>query len=226
MSRISKFVINLIDRKDRRFEMADQLSRVGWEAQFSASERPSTAAGFPSAGARGCFLSHLEMLKRGRTVGGHVLIMEDDLNFVSDFVSQWSAAYDKLQLNDWSVFYPGHTIENAPRGISYVKPNTGIMCAHFIMFNESAVDAIIQGLETILLRPPGHPLGGPMHVDGAYSTIRCQNPNLKTFAYSPSLGRQRSSRSDIAALSFYDRMRGLRPIVSRLRRFKNILQGN
>ena len=36
-----------------------------------------------------------------------------------------------------------------------------------------------------------------MHVDGAYSTIRSQNPQLKTYAIAPVLGHQRPSRTDI-----------------------------
>ena len=105
--------------------------------------------------------------------------------------------------------------------LSLVDSTKGIMCSHFVMFNESAVEGVIRDLETILSRPSGHPLGGPMHVDGAYSTIREQNPNLRTFAYSPSLGTQRPSRSDIADVRFYDRMEVLRPVVTKLRQFKN-----
>ena len=58
-------------------------------------------------------------------------------------------------------------------GSSRPKP---VQCAHFLLINAAALTTVIKGLETILSRPAGHPLGGPMHVDGAYTTIRAQNP--------------------------------------------------
>lgn len=217
---IFRFVINLPDRNDRRVEMEQQLHRVGWGAKFQHAHRPNSADGFPSIGAHGCFMSHLATLKRGLTLRGHVLIMEDDLSFVPGFSQAWNNVYAKLQDAEWSIFYPGHTLDDLPDGLSMVDPSTGIVCAHFILINRSAVQTIIDGLETILSRPPGHPLGGPMHVDGAYSTIRQQNPSLRTYAASPVLGKQRSSRSDIADLKFLDRIEILRPVMNKLRRFK------
>jgi glycosyl transferase, family 25 len=65
-----------------------------------------------------------------------------------------------------------------------------------------------------------------MHVDGAYSTIRQQNPNLNTYIFSPSLGRQRPSRSDIADLKLYDRIKTARPLMRKLRElrvFKDVI---
>ena len=64
MAAISKYVINLEDRTDRRAEMEQQLRRVGWQAAFVAAIRPVDAGDFPSVGARGCFLSHLATLKQ------------------------------------------------------------------------------------------------------------------------------------------------------------------
>lgn len=217
---VYKFVINLPDRNDRRVEMEQQLRRVGWQATFQHADRPTSADGFPSIGAHGCFKSHLATLKRGLAMNGHVLIMEDDLDFTPGFSRAWNETYAKLQETEWSIFYPGHTLDDLPDGLSVVSPSTGIVCAHFVLVNRSAVQTIIDGLETILSRSPGHPLGGPMHVDGAYSTIREQNSNLMTYAASPVLGKQRSSRSDIADLKFFDRIETLRPLMNRLRRFK------
>jgi glycosyl transferase, family 25 len=220
----SGYVINLEDRIDRRMEMEEQLRRVGWHAQFSHSERPNDAENFPSIGARGCFLSHLEMLRRGSVMKDrHVLIMEDDLNFVPAFGRLWNEVYGQLQTKDWSIFYPGHVLDSSPNGLSMMDPQQGIMCTHFMLFNRAVVPGIIEALETMLARPAGHPLGGPMHVDGAYSTIRAQHPDLKTYVYSPSLGRQRPSRSDIRDLKFYERIEALRPLLNILRRFKRKL---
>jgi glycosyl transferase family 25 len=219
MEELFKCVINLAERKDRRRDMERQLSYVGWHALFSCSERPPDAGGFESVGARGCFESHLANLRRAAISGHHAIIMEDDLNFCSDFPLKWKGAYDALQDKDWAMFYPAHLL-NLNKGLSLLNPIDEVRCSHFIVFHKERINEIISHLEKILTRPPGHPLGGPMHVDGAYSTIRAQNPTLSTYAFSPSLGYQRSSRSDIAPLKFYDRVRALRPLIDSMRRRK------
>jgi glycosyl transferase family 25 len=220
MDQFFRYVINLESRKDRRGEMENQLRRIGWSAEFSQSVKPSRLGGFPSFGARGCFLSHLDALQRGETTGNHVLIMEDDLNFVSDFSPHWSKAVEALKTTDWSIFYPAHLLPRTSDGLLMIDSEQGIRCAHFVVFHSVAVPRIIAGLQKILSRPAGHPLGGPMHVDGAYSTLRRQNPDLRTFIFSPSLGTQRSSRSDIADLRSFDRISFLEPLMIALRRIK------
>jgi hypothetical protein len=219
---IHKYVINLREREDRRAEMMAQLHHVGWTAQFQEAKRPHTPDGFPSIGARGCYLSHLETLTRGYEMGsGHVLIMEDDLNFVGWFAHQWKRVYSELESREWSIFYPAHILEVQPEGLHEVPCSLEIRCSHFVLFNRAALETIIDGLRTILSRSPGHPLGGLMHVDGAYSTIRTQNSDLKTYVFSPSFGYQRSSRSDVADVRFFDRITIARPLLQKLRRFKN-----
>jgi glycosyl transferase family 25 len=220
MMPISKYVINLECRRDRKTEMEHQLRRVGWRAQFFNAIRPDHDGGFPSIGAHGCYLSHLAVLKHALPHNAHILIMEDDLDFVAGFSRTWDRAFDALETVEWSIWYPGHFLTNHRTGLQIIDPNQGLRCTHFILFNRSTVRKVIDSMEAILARPPGHPNGGPMHVDGAYSTIRAQNPDLKTFVFLPSLGFQRSSRSDIANVNFYDRISVLRPFISRLRLFK------
>ncbi|MEX1060616.1 MAG: glycosyltransferase family 25 protein, partial [Methyloceanibacter sp.] len=67
-------IINLEHRTDRRIAMQKQLSRIGWQAEFFAAIRPDIAADFPSIGARGCFLSHLAVLKNARDAGAKQLV--------------------------------------------------------------------------------------------------------------------------------------------------------
>jgi glycosyl transferase family 25 len=220
MTGCSAFVINLESREDRRTEMRRQLRRIGWSAELYRAVQPPDAGGFPSIGARGCFLSHLNVLKRGRLQDQHVLIMEDDLNFSIDFPRLWPQAFNELQDRDWSIFYPAHYLKTEPNGLKLIDPSLNILCTHFIMIHRNVVATVIHGLEAILSRPPGHPLGGPMHVDGAYSTIRAQNPDMKTYIFSPALGYQRSSRSDVADQKAFDRIKFLRPIVGAVRTLK------
>ena len=61
------FIINLVERRDRRHEMELQLKKIGIylpndKVKFFPAIRPKVLAGFPSIGAKGCFLSHLNVL--------------------------------------------------------------------------------------------------------------------------------------------------------------------
>jgi hypothetical protein len=215
------FVINLEHRVDRRAAMQRQLRKIGWHAELFLAIQPHDSAGFPSIGARGCFLSHLSVLKKARTAAAQQLvILEDDVNFVPDFSRRWALSMSELERQEWSIFYPGHVLDNLPAGLSRIQSDTAVQCAHFMVVNGRAISALIEGLELILSRIPGHPMGGPMHVDGAYSTLRKQNPSLLTYAYFPSLGYQRSSRTDIGNLKWFDRIGMLRPIVNFARKLK------
>src|SRR5882762_10090022 len=102
-----------------------------------------------------------------------------------------------------------------------MDPSQGIQTAHFMLINRNSIATIANGLQAILARPAGHPDGGAMHVDGAYSTIRAQDPKLRTYSYSPPLGYQRSSRSDIANTRLFDRSPALQKPIQMLRKLKN-----
>jgi glycosyl transferase family 25 len=214
------FVINLLDRSDRRSEMRRQLKVVGWNAEFFPALKPNNAGNFPSLGARGCFLSHLALLRLAisRQLSS-ITILEDDVNFCDDFRCRWDNAVSTLSSQRWAIFYAGHVLQEASRGMVYLPHSTPVQCSHFMLINGWALPTLVEGLETILNREPGHPKGGPMHVDGAYSTIRSQNEALKTFASFPPLGYQRSSRSDINE-QWFDRIQLLRPLLSVARRIK------
>ena len=217
----STFVINLEHRVDRRTEMQRELLRIGWSATFFPAIKPSSAGDFTSTGARGCFLSHLAVLKEAKAASvERLVILEDDVNFVRDFSDRWQSVLAELDASNWSVFYPGHALKEMSAGLSLLKPEASVLCAHFMMINNHAISTIIEGLEMISQRPAGHPLGGPMHVDGAYSTIRAQNPGLRTYALSPVLGYQRPSRTDIRNTKWYDRPGPLERLVSVARRIK------
>jgi glycosyl transferase, family 25 len=200
--------------------MEAQLRHIKWGAQFFLAVRPPDAGDLASIGARGCFVSHLAVLKRAPLQNDHAVTMEDDLNFSRAFSSVWPATFAALQSSDWSIFYPAHVLPDQPKGLSLLAPSQGVLCTHFMVIHKDVIATLIDGLETILSRPGGHPLGGPMHVDGAYSTLRSQNPELHTYVFSPSMGYQRPSRSDIVAPAVFDRILLLRPAVSALRKLK------
>jgi len=230
------YVINMPHRHDRRREMAEQLNEIGLNyesagVQLFRAVRPEAPDKFPSVGARGCFLSHLGVLRdASNRQFERILIFEDDLNFVPDFSVRIGAIVAALERQDWSVFYGGYVLTAAleiqsPGALVRADPTFGIQATHFIGLRGQAIYEAVGYLESLLTRPSGDPSGGPMHVDGAYSWFRHAFPQMLTLLATPQLGYQRSSRSDIYALRWFDRVPGVRHAVARLRRSRNLARG-
>jgi glycosyl transferase family 25 len=213
-------VINIPHRTDRRREVEDQLTSVGWTAEIFPAVKPDEPGPFPSTGARGCFMSHLAVL---RSAAGHdrLILIEDDLNFTTDFSSAWRDVERFLDSVTCNIFYPASF--DGQSGVFEVPPEKKILRSHFIVFDRVGIAQFADGLEAILARPAGHALGGPMHVDGAYNTIRRQNSSIKTYACSPALGYQRSSRTDVADTHWADRY--IPAAASVARKIRNQLRG-
>jgi glycosyl transferase, family 25 len=216
-------VINLAERTDRRDEISQQLALV--DLSFKSPNvklfdaiRPTHAGGFDSIGAKGCFMSHLGVLRESISLD-NVLILEDDLDFVSNIKIRAQTALEQLP-DDWGIFYGGCPLESRTQNSSIVQisPSTPITTAHFVAFNGQAIVRLVSYLDAILQRPAGHIDGGPMHVDGAYSRFRADNPDVSVFAAVPELGYQRSSRTDIHSLKWFDRLPLVKQSVQLLRR--------
>jgi glycosyl transferase family 25 len=226
------FIINLPSRTDRQAEIAAQLNAVGLSlaapnVELFAAVRPDAPEGFPSIGARGCFMSHLGVLRTAQRLGlQRVAIFEDDLDFATDFNSRIQPLLEQLANDNWSMFYGGYHVEQALRGqpsaeLLEAQPNELIGTTHFVTFQGAAIAAAVRYLEAILARPAGDPDGGPMHVDGAYNWFRRANPQFKTVLAIPELGFQRASRTDIHDLRWYDTTPLIRNAVAGLRWLKN-----
>ena len=225
-------IINLPARRDRRSEMQAQLQRIGvpqdaGDVAFFEAIRPSDAAGFPTVGTRGCFLSHLGVLEQA-LLHGHetVLILEDDLNFSPDFLQRIGRVSDALARSRWSIFYGGYSIEGPAAtaqggSISLIEAARSVGCTHFVAFRGAALRDLPAYLRAIMGRAPGHPEGGPMHIDGAYSRFRQQHPELQTMVAQPELGYQRASRTDIHSLRWYDDWPLIREGVDWIRKRRN-----
>ena len=228
------YVINLESRPDRRREMLAELARIGLDAtsglvEFFAAVKPDTAGTFPSIGARGCFLSHLGVLQKARDARHRaILILEDDAAITPECAMKLGAALDELNTTDWALAYLGHRI--APDRIPKtalaqtehwrrLPAETGIETTHAMLINAPAIGPLIAYLERMMARPAGHPEGGPMHVDGAYSWFRRDHPDLVTLVTPRQYVVQRASKSDIAPPSWKDRL----PFVSLARKLRNRL---
>ena len=225
------YVLNLPERTDRRAEMAGELARIGTgfddpRIELFPAIRPTEPAGFPDIGARGCFLSHLAILRDARDAGhGRILILEDDCDFSGGIAALLPAALDMLDTLGLDIFYGGYGLPDGPGTHHAASPlllidrATPVRTTHFIGFGRAAIEALIPYLEAILTRPAGSPDGGPMHVDGAYNWFRASRPDLATWLARPQLGHQRPSRSDIAPPGLLDLLPWpLRQLARALRR--------
>ena len=199
------YAINLPSRGDRRRLLIQEMMAAGLPLTPNKIEifpgiRPDTAAGFPGIGVHGCFLSHLAILKQARAEGlANVLIMEDDLSIDERFVAEQELLVKQLQQTRWDFVYFGHieALTATSPEVSLQPYSERVLMTHFYAVNASIFDRLIAFLEASQHRPAGHPDGGPMYIDGAYSFFREHNPDVVTLLAVPSLGWQRSSRSDL-----------------------------
>lgn len=227
------FVINLAERRDRRAEFGKQLNKIGVSYEHPKvtifpAIRPTELAGFPTLGARGCFLSHIGVLEAILSMKANtVIVCEDDLDFASDFVTRLPSVLDVLEREDWDLFYAGYTsgkvgtLVDEEANILELPPTHPVTCSHFYLLRGPAIADFRAYLSLILTRPVGHPEGGPMHFDGAINHFRRDRLDLTTFAALPTLGTQRSSRTDVHSLRWFDRTALLRDAVQVLRKLKN-----
>jgi hypothetical protein len=220
------YIINLPERYDRRQEIMKELKRIGAtlsdQVVIFPAIKPTDQGEFPSIGAKGCFLSHLAILTEARDQGlNSVLILEDDLSFKNLLIKQQERVVSKLQQLEWDFVYLGHGInKRSTENVIFEEFPHPLMLAHFIGINRRVIAPLASFLKTVSERPDGHPEGGAMHVDGAYSTFRKQNPNITLIA-NPSLGFQRSSPSDIATRQWFDNLPALSQLVAKLRKIKD-----
>ena len=199
-------IVNLPERRDRRREIVKELAANDMQpgsggVEFFNAIRPEDAAGFPSQGVRGCFLSHLEILKEAAALDVEAALMvEDDLAISPMLPKVLDEVIATLRAEEWGIVYLGYTdsdkihMETDKKLVGYTAP---VGCTHFYAVHKRIIPRLIAFLEQVQSREPGDPNGGPMHYDGALTTFRAQNPDVLTLLAYPCLGFQRSSRSDI-----------------------------
>lgn len=205
------YIINLPERKDRRKAILGELEKFGMplspgKVELFPAVKPKDKLGFPSLGARGCFLSHYQILTRAlKRKLTNVLIVEDDLMILPGLQSSWASIRKELGSHNWGIVYLGHIVklpeDSAPQMVVFDEP---VITSHFYAVNGPAIPRLVEYLEKVQQREPGDPLGGPMELDGALTMFRQANPDVLTWIASPNLGKQRSSRSNIT-FRWYDR---------------------
>lgn len=216
-------IINLEHRRDRRTEMISELARIGvaidgHHVAFHKASSFTEPGGFRTKGARGCFHSHLSILREAAAANSAVLILEDDADLARDIERRLPETLDKLRATEWSIFY-GFGAHATDAGLSRADSGEPIALTHCVGFSADAVQALVPYLDAMLARPPGSPEGGAMDVDGAYSWFRRAHPDAETWCAGPDIATQRPSRTDISP-ALLDRLPLTRQALSLWRRFK------
>jgi len=224
-------IINLPERKDRREETTAEFRRIDCaidnrKTAFFPARRPSEPAGFPSIGVRGCFLSHMQVIREAQQDRlNNVLVMEDDIAFAPRANAILDEAMQELNGKEWGFLYLGHEHPiNNDRNERIIAINEPLMLAHCYAVNGSIFQNFLDFLAELLQRPAGHPDGGPMHYDGAISTFRMKHPEIATYILNPSIAYQRSSRTDLHELPVWDTIGLIRPLTSAMRKLRNTLR--
>jgi GR25 family glycosyltransferase involved in LPS biosynthesis len=225
------YVINLPERVDRRQGAEKELKKLGMSFTPNKLElfpgiRPTELKGFPSIGAHGCFLSHLQVLKQAREAElTNVLIMEDDLFIDHRFKNVEASLMEQLSQEQWGIVHLGYSttrlVEFPVQFESFREP---LMTTTCYGVDSKIFDRLIDFLETVQRRPSGHPDGGPMHLDGAYNMFRQQNPDIIALKTSSVLIAQRSSRSDIYPNAWYDNVPVLSSATALIRESKTLVR--
>jgi glycosyl transferase family 25 len=201
-------IINLPARTDRRQQMERELRRVGLGGDprvgFFPAIQPHDEAPFRSRGEKGVFLSHVAVLREAADRGASVLILEDDADFTEALATAGQASGD--------IFYGGYEADR-PGDLH----NSDIIGAHCMGFSAGTAAALLPYLTELL----DH--SSPPPIDGAYVWFRRAHPEVATVFAIPPIAVQRPSRSDIAALRFFDRIPLLRGAAGQARRLKRRL---
>jgi glycosyl transferase family 25 len=197
-------VVNLAHRRDRRAQMEGELRRIGLagdpRVSFFPAFRPEDRGDFTSIGARGVYASQKAILDQAAEAGESVLILEDDCDF-EPHVTHYEAP------EAWDIFYGGYEPSNWAD-----LQGSDIIGAHMMGFSATGARLMsnyLRDLSYTGIHPP---------IDGAYVWFRRAHPGVVTHFAAPPLGHQRSSRTDIASLAFFDRWPGLRSMASAARR--------
>jgi len=198
------FIINLPERVDRRARLEKHLKSRGFDfcrdrISFFEAIKPSHSNGFPSKGARGCFLSHLELLKMAqREKLSNILIMEDDVLISKKIKRMQDNIIESLSTKSWFFAYFGYNLEDKiDQPSTFHLYNGSLQTTCFYALKGEVLPRLIEYLVLILNRKPGDPNGGPMHVDGAYNRFRNENKDIKTYLSVPRLAIQCFSKSDV-----------------------------
>jgi glycosyl transferase, family 25 len=205
-------IIHLPERKDRYDALSKELRNLdidirGSKVDIPYAPRPDDANGFPSRGVYGSYLSHLETHRQALKDGiESVWVLEDDAIFSRRMSRNQAALVDKLQNTKWDICYFGHTLtkelDGQPTGL--VSPTADFLWAHCYAVHARVLPRLVPYLERATVLPSGHPEGGKLYIDAAFTLFRRFNPDVVTLVANPRLSIQKGCFSSLNNLRWYD----------------------
>jgi GR25 family glycosyltransferase involved in LPS biosynthesis len=138
------FVINMNGCHKRMELMAGRLKNLGIEFERFPALRYEGRG--PKVAARGCGMSHLEVVCEAQRRGlESVLIMEDDAIFRPDFLKHWSTLQPQFEGLQYDIFYgyDWYSKWTSNRNLR-IKPIVGTLCCHFWAIHCCFYDAFIS----------------------------------------------------------------------------------
>lgn len=241
------YIINLESRPDRLKEVEAEFEKVGLDfhdpkIHIFKAIKPENFDDWPTQGTKGCYLSHLGVLKDAKKQGfQRILVLEDDVSFVEYFNILMSETINQLEKGAsgkiaWDMLYGGYHVaketqieiteayklkKSFSKNLFKPLPNTEVFCLHFIALTGSSIGKLADYLETLMMKPMGDPTGGRMHVDGAYNWFRREHPETVALLAYPEVASQRSSRTDIHDLKWFDVLPVFKSAAKVARKLKN-----
>jgi glycosyl transferase family 25 len=211
-------IIHLPERTDRLRALQRELTRVGIDVRGTKvtipdAPKPEDDGGFPSRGVHGNFLSHLGILRDALRDGlESVWVLEDDAIFSRRFVREATALAASLRGRPWDLCFLGHSLSHElaglPRGL--VPYDQRFYWSHCYAVHRRVLPRLIDYFTETMSNEPGHPRGGRVYIDGAYTLFRRLHPDVVTLVANPVLSAQRGSSSSLGGLRWYDRGGALR----------------
>ena len=219
-------IISLKNRTDRRNRVSRQFEKLDIDMsdlgiRFFDACQFEEADGFPNKGVRGCFNSHLALLRKCARSGDPALMMEDDIFFQPEALMQVEALAAKIKSLAWDIIYFGTTTPSTPTQSGFAHYRTTIDGSHCRAIKPQIAARLASYMQERLKRPYGDPKGGKGHMDAAINDFRRLNPSVKTFLVNPNIALQFASRTDLGAEKWWDRLAMLRPAVEFGRQLKS-----
>lgn len=205
-------IVSLPQAHRLRAQTSAEFKLVGWtidnnKVKFFDAIRPDQRLNFSSIGTRGCFESHLSLIKEFISTTndknkGNLLVFEDDISFTIDLNYTPKSIANILEENDYDIIFFGYKSDDIKPSsnkfeIVTVPSNVSITTSHFYALHRRCLRDYIAHLEGILFETNPSSLGH-MHYDGAINWFRKLNPDIKTLVCTTPLGIQRPSRSLIS----------------------------
>ncbi len=227
-------IISLKHRTDRRQRIAKQFDDLGIDMKrygitFFDALKFKDAGGFPTNGVRGCYNSHLKLIRECADSSRPALIMEDDAFFQAKALNRVSGIGQLITERRWDFIYFGGYVD-ATKLPPIASPLTSfrgaIIGSHCVGYQPEAAARFADYLEDRLTRECGHPDGGRTHFDAANNDYRHKYAQVTTLLGTPNLSTQFASRTDLGTQKWFDSTPILWPVVERMRMLKQTLQAS